>query len=440
MQNELFPTEPRKQSEEERKGVPRVREPNRNQVEMRSLALDDLLSEDHRARAVWDYVEGLDLSSLYASIKAVEGHVGRSPIDPKILMALWLYATLEGVGSARQIARLIETDMAYQWICGGVGVNHHTLSDFRCADVDLLDCLLTESVATLTYSNLVSLKRVAHDGMRTRASAGRKTFRREPTIKRHLREAKEQVESLREELEGDPAQGTRRERAARERTARERKERLERAAEEVKKAQKSRHHGKKENPDARCSSTDPEARIMRMPNGGFDPAYNVQISTATDSHVIVGVDVTNEGSDGSLLGSAVEQLERRHGEAPEEILVDGGFVGLREVKKLLKQGVEVYAPLREPTDPSRKKGEPTKKDSKASAAWRERMDTEEARSLYKVRAATIECVNAHLRNRGFRQFLVRGLQKVKAVALWHALAHNLARSWALSAPPVLAGR
>jgi len=330
--------------------------------------------------------------------------------------------------------------MAYQWICGGVGVNHHTLSDFRCADVDLLDSLLTESVATLTYSNLVSLKRVAHDGMRTRASAGRKTFRREPTIERHLQEAKEQVETLREELEADPAQGTRRQRAARERAARERKERLERASEEVKKAQESRHHGKKKNPKARCSSTDPEARIMKMPNGGFNPAYNVQISTATDSHVIVGVDVTNEGSDGSLLGSAVKQLERRYGEAPEEILVDGGFVGLKEVKKLLKQGVEVYAPLREPTDPDRKKAEPTKKDSKASAAWRERMDTEEAQSLYKLRAATIECVNAHLRNRGFRQFLVRGLQKVRAVALWHALAHNLARSLALRAPAALAGR
>lgn len=440
MQNELFPTGSKRQTEEAPTGAPRIREAERKQIALRPLALDDLLPEDHRARAVWEYVERQDLSSLYAAIRAVEGHAGRSPIDPKILMALWLYATLEGVGSARQIARLIETDMAYQWICGGVRVNHHTLSDFRCADVDLLDRLLTESVATLTYSNLVSLKRVAHDGMRTRASAGRKTFRKEPTIQKHLQEAKEQVETLREELEADPGQGTRRQRAARERAARERKERLERASEEVKKAQESRHHGKKKNTKARCSSTDPEARIMKMPNGGFNPAYNVQISTATDSHVIVGVDVTNEGSDGSLLGSAVEQLERRYGEAPEEILVDGGFVGLKEVKKLLKQGVEVYAPLREPTDPDRKKAEPTKKDSKVSAAWRERMDTEEARSLYKVRAATIECVNAHLRNRGFRQFLVRGLRKVRAVALWHALAHNLARSLALSAPAAIAGR
>lgn len=439
MQTQLFRTEPRKQTEERPEGAPRIREAERNQVEMRCLCLDNLLPEDHRARAVWEYVEGLDLSSLYGSIKAVEGHVGRCPIDPKILMALWLYATLEGVGSARQIARLVETDTAYQWICGGVGVNYHTLSDFRCGDVDLLDRVLSESVATLTYSNLVSLKRVAHDGMRTRACAGRKTFRREKTIERHLREAEEQVEALRQELEADPAQGSKRERAARERAARERKERLEQAREEVKKAQKSRRQGKKENPDARCSSTDPEARIMKMPNGGFDPAYNVQVSATTDSHVIVGVEVTNEGSDGCLLGPAVEQLETRYGEAPEEILVDGGFVGLKQVKKLLKEGVEVYAPLREPTDPNRKRGEPTKKDTKATGAWRERMETEEAQSVYKQRAATIECVNAHLRNRGLTRFLVRGLRKVKAVVLWHALAHNLMRSWSLSTPFPLAG-
>jgi transposase len=405
------------------------------------LALDDLLPDDHRARAVWEYVERLDLSSVYAAIRAVEGHAGRSPIDPKILMALWLYATLEGVGSARQIARLVETDAAYQWICGGVGVNHHTISDFRCVDVELLSRLLSESVAALTYSGLVSLKRVAHDGMRTRASAGRKTFRREKTVERHMREAREQVEALRKELEADPALGTKRERAARERAVRERKERLERAREEVKKAQKSRHHGKKRNENARCSSTDPEARIMRMPNGGYDPAYNVQVSVATDSHVIVGVDVRNEGSDGSLLEPAVEQLESRYEEeAPEEILVDGGFVGLGGVKKVLKKGMEVYAPLRDPTDPDREKGEPTKKDTKLSAAWRQRMETEEAKSIYKERASTIECVNAHLRRRGLTQFLVRGLRKTKAVALWHALAHNLERSWSLSAPTLLEAR
>src|SRR5712692_6685955 len=133
----------------EMQAEPRLQRPNRAQLELRAVDLEGLLPADHRARVVWEFVEGLDLASLYAAIKAVEGHAGRPPIDPAILMAVWLYATVEGVGSARAIARLCEEHDAYRWLCGGVSVNYHTLADFRVGHPELLDGLLTTSVAAL---------------------------------------------------------------------------------------------------------------------------------------------------------------------------------------------------------------------------------------------------------------------------------------------------
>src|SRR6266540_1920479 len=156
---------------------PRVLRPNRQQLELRPADLEGLLPAEHRARVVWQFVEGLDLGPLYAQVQAVEGHAGRPAIDPAILMALWLYATLEGVGSARAVARLCEEHDAYRWICGGVAVNYHTLADFRVDPGEVLDELLSTSVAALMAEGLVDLQRVAHDGVKVRASAGAGSFR-----------------------------------------------------------------------------------------------------------------------------------------------------------------------------------------------------------------------------------------------------------------------
>jgi transposase len=146
------------------------------------MDLESLLAPDHQARTVWAFVEGLDLTPLYEKILSVKGHAGRSAIDPAILMALWLYATLDGVGSARGLERLCESHDAYRWICGGVSVNYHTLSDFRVGTGEYLDQQLTVCVASLMAEGLVELKRVAQDGIRVRASAGASSFRRNPTL------------------------------------------------------------------------------------------------------------------------------------------------------------------------------------------------------------------------------------------------------------------
>jgi len=419
-------------------GRARVRRVNRHQMEMRIVALDALLPENHQARLVWEYVEGVDLSPLYEPIRAVEGRAGRDAIDPKILLALWLYATLDGVGSARQLDRLCSDHVAYQWICGGVSVNYHTLSDFRTGHTQFLNELLTQSIATLMHQDLVTLHRVAQDGMRVRANAGAGSFRRRKTLDECLSEAQEQVESLREELDANPGASSKRQDAARVRAARERSQRIRRALEELPDVESKKKPAKRDK--ARVSTTDPEARVMKMPDGGFRPAHNVQFASDTDSQVITGVDVVNTGSDQGQMSPMVEQHQERYGQAPDQMLVDGGFAKHEDIEKVSSpdNATEVYAPVQKPKKSDRDPHVPRPGDSEVIAEWRRRMGTPEAKTIYKERASTAECVNAIARNRGLHQFLVRGLAKVRAVALWFALAHNLMRAVALRAQAAIA--
>jgi len=435
-----LPVEPNPRSVEEGLGRPRLQRPDRDQVELRPTHLDGLLPADHRARLVWDFVEGLDLSALHARIRAVEGHAGRPPIDPAILLALWLYATLEGVGSARALDRLCGEHDAYRWLCGGVGVNHHTLADFRVDHAEVLDGLLTASVAALMVDGLVTMERVAQDGLRVRASAGAASFRRRDALGEALAEAEVQVRALRAELDDDPAATSRRVTAARERAARERVERVRGALGQLPAVEAARRRNGKPAREARASTSDPGARVMKMADGGFRPAYNAQLATDTASQVIVGVDVTDVGSDHGLLGPMVRQLERRYARAPGAVLVDNGFINLGEIEALSERhpGMTLYAPPTTPRDPARDPHVPLPDDPPAVAAWRVRMGRPEATAIYRERASTAECVNAIARNRGLRQLPVRGLGKTRAVLLWFALAHNLMRTVALRRAVTLA--
>ena len=414
-------------------GSPRLRTANRQQIVFRAASLDELIPLDHPARLVWDYVEGLDLSSLYDCIKAVERGPGRAPIDPKILMALWLYATTEGIGSARQLDERCRNHDAFRGIAGDVSTNYHTLADFRTAHVELLDKLLTDNVAVLIAEGLVDLNRVAQDGMRVRASAGAASFRRRPTLEEAYAEAQAQVEALRAELDEDPGAENRRQQKARERAARERAQRIKEALErlpELEAKKKPEDRGK-----ARCSTTDPTATVMKTADGGFRPAYHFQFGTATSSQVIVGVDVETTGSDAGQMVPMVEQVKERSETVPGEVLVDGGFAQHDQIEAASVPGLggTVYAPVPKPKDPQVDRHAPKPGDSAAVAAWRERMGREEAKAIYKGRAATAECVNAEARGRGLIHLWVRGLAKVKAIALWHALAHNLLRAASLRA-------
>ena len=418
-------------------GPKRLRYAVRNQVEFQECSLDDFLPEEDEARIVWEYVCGLDLSELYARIQAVEGGPGQAPADPRILVALWLYATLRSVGSARELNRLCHDHSAYRWICGGVSMNYHTLSDFRTQHVELLDRLLTESVAGLMTEGLVTLDRVAQDGMKVRASAGAASFRRQPTLEEALAEAENQVAALRKELESNSASPKTRQQAARARAAEERAARIRAALGQLPQIAESKKA--KDREKARASTTDADARVMKMGDGGFRPAFNVQLATATDAQVITGVDVTNSGGDQGQLAPMVEQHQQRYERVPDEALVDGGFAKKEDIETVEQGGTTVYAPVQKSKDPQRDAHTPRADDTPAVAQWRQRMATDEAKSIYRQRAATAECVNALARNRGLQRFLVRGLRKVKAVVLWYALAHNLMRAVALRAAAAEAG-
>jgi transposase len=415
-----------------------LRQPDRQQI-LPAMPLEDLLDTDHQARVVWDFCLGLDLQPLYDAIRSRAGGPGRAAIDPRLCVALWLYATLEGVGSARALAWLCEHHNAFRWLTGGVAVNHHTLSDFRVAHVELLDGLLTHSVAVLREQDLVDLNRVAHDGLRVRASAGAASFHRRRTLEECLHEAEDQVARLKEELGDDPAAPSRRQAAARERAARERAERLRQALGRLPELEAKKKAGEKDK--ARASGTDPEATVMKMADGGYRPAYNVEYSADTATLVITAVEVTTRGSDAGQITPLDDQIYQRHGVYPNEGLADGGFVSLADIEaaQAPPRGTKVYAPVPRPKDPQRDPHAPLPGDSAQVQEWRARMGTEQAKAIYRQRASTIECVNAQTRNRGLIRLLVRGLRKVKAVALWFAIAHNVACGLRLRARAGLAG-
>ena len=372
---------------------------------------------------------------LEEAIRAREPTRDRTPIDPRILMGLGLYATLDGMGSARELDRRCNDEIPYLWLCGGVSVNYHTRSDFRVGHGDFLDNLLTRDVAALLSEGLVQLNRGAQDGMRTRASAGAASYRRAATLETCWAEAKAQVEALRKLVEEDPGAATKRQRAARERAARERQERVEQALARSQELQE--HAGSEDTKEkGRVSTTDPEIPVMKMADGGFRPAVNVELATQTATPIITGVEVTHRGTDQGERIAMLEQHKERYETCPPEILVDGGFAKQDDIEKAAGPafGATVFAPVPKPKkNAQRDRYAPLAGDSPVIAQWRQRMGTEQAQEIYKERAATAECVNAIARNRGLRQLTVRTLNKIRAAVLWYVLGHNLMRAHYLRA-------
>jgi transposase len=430
--DELFselPDQPKPQVAGDTRGAPRMREPVRDQIELRAVDIDSLIGQDHLARLIWAYVVALDLSELEARIKAREHTPGHPPASPRLLLALWLYATSQGVGSARALARLFENHDAYRWLCGGVSVNYHQLSDFRVGCTDLLDRLLAEHVAALAKAGLIDLATLAQDGVRVRASAGAASFRREATLDQHLERAHALVDELKREVDQQPDASNQRIKAAHERAARERSERIEaaqKALEDIKaqrqEREEKRPNGKKSK-EPRASTTDAEARVMKMADGGFRPAYNVQVASAAGEQIVVAVEVCNTGSDRGLMRPMLERLHAQNGRFPERHLADGGFCSAQDIEWAHDKEIEVYCPptqSKHGTDPYL----PRRGDGAGVLAWRARMASEAGKARYKPRSIC-ECIHARWRNWDLRQLTVRGTEKVRAVVLWYALTNNI---------------
>jgi len=324
------------------KSKPRLKAINRQQLVMRPMDVEELVPEDHEVRAVWEFVGRLDLSQYDEDIEVREGEAGRPAMDPRLMISLWIYAYSKGVSSAREVCRLCESDPAYQWLTGMEGVNYHTLSDFRVEHKEALDELFTEVLGLLSAEGLITLERVMHDGTKIKACASSDTFRRENRVRAHLEAARQQVAEM-----GDPRtteEVSPRVAKARQRAVQEKRERLEKALEELEKvrALKSSQEEKKE---ARVSLSDPEARVMKQSDGGYAPSYNVQISTDAKEKMIVGIGVSQSGSDYEELVPAVDRVELQMGKDPVQVVVDGGFTSRDNILAMSEREVDLIGSM-----------------------------------------------------------------------------------------------
>jgi len=425
----------------------RIRRAERRQTGFELVDLESLVVEDHPVRAVWSFVEGLDLEVFYARIKARGETPGRPATDPRILLALWLYATADGIGSARALARLCEHHAIYRWICGGVGVNHTMLSEFRLDSGEFLDRLLTSSLAALMKEGLITLEEVITDGTKVRAAASRSSMRRRQSLTELEEKARTRVAELKQELAADSTAAERRLSKRRLSAAEDRARRVAAAlarhpatapkeetdqteADEPPAAGKSAKKPKQE----RVSTTDPDAPLMKMADGAVRAAYNVQVASA--SGFVVAIEPAQRRNDRGLAPTMVAQVERRCGKLPDRLLADTGAMTAPDIVTIAQTypSVQVFSP-----PPARK--ENSKPESKARYErnrlaepqclkdWRARMDSGEGQAVYKRRSNT-EHVHARLKNRGFGRMVLRGLAKVRIACLLYAVTHNM--MWALS--------
>ncbi len=408
-------------------GRARLRQPDRDQLELRVCDLDALIASDHPARIIWAYVERLDLSVLEDAVGSREGHAGHPALAPRLALAVWLYAASDGVGSARELARLCESEAAYRWLCGGVSVNYHTLSSFRGGQGTLIDRLLVEHVTALAGAGVIGLDEMAQDGIRVRANAGAASFRRRATLEEKARAL---VEALARDEDDDPGASGRRRKARLERAKRERAAKVEQAlaalaeveAQRARRGRTNKARTRKQK-EPRASTSDPDARVMKMADGGFRPAYNVQFASLPQTGIIIAVETGTIGSDRGLASPVRAAIARSYGRQPARYLVDGGYQAKTCIEAAAHDKVAFYCP------PSNSKAggdpyAPHDRDTPALAEWRKRMATDEAKAIYKRRAIA-ELVHARLRNLGLDRLLLRGRDKVKTCMLWFALASNI---------------
>jgi len=472
----------------------RIKPVDRSQMMMRPVDVERLIEEDHPARAIWEFVGQLDLSSYEKPVEAVEGVAGRPVWDPRRLISLWIYAYSRGIASAREISRRLAYDPAFQWLAGLEVINHHTLSDFRVAYDSALVELFTNTLGVMSAEGLVSLERVVHDGTKVRAMAGADSFRREQTLRSHLEAARQQVQAM-----GDPrADESARQRAARQRAARERTERLEQALEELAKIRQTKSDPKDQE-SARVSLTDPTSRIMKEGSGGYGPNYNAQISTDAKNKVIVAADVSQNSSDSGELMPAVERIEQNLEKTPEQLVSDGGFTNRQNIIECAAQGIDFIGSFPEHHEQSegqlRRRGvasefyvqafeyDPRQDGYRCPAgellrrsgqenrpgvihyqyraeanicaqcrfkeqccpqnaskgrsitraveapqvhAFKQKMQTQEAKAIYRQRGALAEFPNAWIKEKlGLRRFHVRGLLKARMETWWVCLTYNI---------------
>jgi len=420
------------------KGV-RIIGPDRAQLCWEMVDLDSQLPDDHRARLVWAFVQGLDLSEFYDRIKARDEIAGRPATDPQVVLAVWLYATMEGIGSARAIDRLCQQHAAYRWLCGGAPINHDLLATFRRENAASLDRLLSQSLTGLIAEKLITLEELMIDGTKVRARAGRGSMSKRKRLERIEKAVAERIAELKNEVDTDPAEPERRRKQRALQAAEERARRVERAHQKLtelvqEQTERAKTHAKQEaeKGEPKVSVSDPEARLMRLADGATAPAWNVQVATADG--FIVAVDPTDRRNDGGLAPGLVEVITERCGRVPQRLLADTRAMPQDDIVKLAEHypSMTVYSPpppehAEVSAETLRKRHWTRRHEAPAIQAWRARMASEDGQQTYRRRKLT-ERAHGIIKNRGMARFLVHGREKVRAVCLLQALALNL--GWA----------
>lgn len=330
---------------------PRFEIVNREQLVMRPIDVEQLIEVEHPARAIWEFMGRVDLSRFSEEVQAFEGERGRSAYDPRLLVSLWVYSYSRGITAGREITRLCEYDPAYQWLTGMKVVNYHSLTDFRVKHEVALRQLFIQILAVLSKAGLVSLERVMNDGTKIKANASKHSFHGRERIKDHLAAARQHVNELERKSEEEMSRQLAQ---ARQRAARESKQRLEAALAEFDKIRALKPD--REEKKLRVSKSEPEARKMKQPDGGYAPSYNVQISTDQAQGIIVGVGLSQSPADCNELTAAIAQVKENTGKLPAQVVADGGYTTGKNIKELREQGVDLIAPVTDSMEQLKQRG------------------------------------------------------------------------------------
>lgn len=320
---------------------------DRNQLRWEAFDLESLIAEDHAARVIWELSGRFDLRRFEQDCKTKEGEAGRPCWPARLLVSIWVYSYTLGIASARAIERMMSHEPGLRWLAAGEQINHHTLADFRVGYKEALENLFAQFLALLETTGLVDLSTLLQDGTKVRAVAGKRSLHRRKTLEKRVRQARQVVRKLDEEAAGEEQAVDEKRRAAQTRAVREALSRAEAALEELKKLEKVAAPGERD--QIRVSDSEPEARKMKHPDGGWAPSYNVQVTTEAQSRMIVATGVTTAANDTHELMPALERVKENCGALPERVIADNGYASRHNVEQTTEQNVELIAPWKEDT-------------------------------------------------------------------------------------------
>jgi transposase len=436
----------------------RFRDYDPDQILMLPPSLQDWLPKDHLVHFIRTAVDQLDLNAIYASYEDARG---RPPYSPRMMVAVWLYAYCLGVRSSRRVERALIEDVGFRVLSGNQQPDYWTLNAFRTRHIQALGNLFVQTVLLAQKAGLVELKQVAADGTKLKANASKHSAMSYDRMEKEEKRLREEIERYFKEADEIDEEENRRfgkrrgdelpehldthekrlkaiqkakkelEEEAKERVRAEQEQRRKEADKAGRPYQpKKDPEDAKPDPKAQRNFTDPESRIMRSSEKAFIQGYNAQAAVDADSQIIVGADLTHQAADVNHLPDLIEQVIRNTNDVPNEISADAGYFSESNLAKLEELGIEAYIPPDRIKHSEWKKQKPPRgripKNLSPADRMRRKLRTVAGRRRYKLRQCSIEPTFGQIKEgRGLRQFLHRGLEKVRAMWRFDCAAHNI---------------